>query len=169
MGRRLGTVAISAVMLAAGALLWSAVAQWWGSPRIAAHLPPADTLGRVRVEVRNGGGRSGMARTATNTLRDLGFDVVYFGNADHFGRDSTVVIDRVGRIEKARAVADALGVGRVVSEPDTNLYLDVTVLLGAEWDLSPALDPGREELPWWNLGRWRRGPEPEEHESGNED
>jgi len=167
MGRRLGTVAIFAVMLAAGALLWSAVAQWWTSPTAAA-APEADTLGRVRVEVRNAGGRSGMAHTATNTLRDLGFDVVYFGNADHFGRDSTVVIDRVGRIEKARAVADALGVMRVVSEPDSNLYLDVTVLLGAEWDLRPASDPGTSELPWWSLGRWRRGSEPEENESGNE-
>ena len=167
MGRRLGTVAISAVMLAAGALLWSAVAQWRVSPPPAAG-PPADTLGRVRVEVRNGGGRSGMARTATSSLRDLGFDVVYFGNADHFDRDSTVVIDRVGRIEKARAVADALGVRQVVSEPDSNLYLDVTVLLGAEWDLRPAMDPGTARLPWWNLGRWRRSPEPDENESGNE-
>src|SRR5690606_27326945 len=61
---------------------------------------------RLRIEVLNGAGVAGLAREATERLRDRGFDVVYFGNASEFGRDSSLVIDRVGREEYARAVAD---------------------------------------------------------------
>lgn len=93
---------------------------------------------RVRVEVLNGAGRAGLAREATERLRDRGLDVVYFGNAREFGRDSTVVLDRVGREENARAVAEALGITAIRSEPDSTLLLDVTVILGRDW---PATQP----------------------------
>lgn len=90
--------------------------------------------GRVRVEVLNGGGVSGMAVRATDGLRDFGFDVVDVGNALPFDAERpSVVIDRVGRTDMARAVAEALGIDNVQSEPDPNLYVDVTVVLGAEW------------------------------------
>src|SRR5690606_29512776 len=41
---------------------------------------------RTRVEVLNAAGRPGIARMATRRLRESGFDVVYFGNAEEFGR-----------------------------------------------------------------------------------
>ena len=88
---------------------------------------------RVTVDVLNAGGVTGMARVATDHLRGAGFDVVSMGNADTFDQDSTVVIDRIGNLPKAAAVADALGVRSVTSEPDPNLFVDVTVRLGAEW------------------------------------
>lgn len=87
-----------------------------------------------RIEVLNGSGRSGMARAVTQRLRDAGFDVVFFGNAPAGARDSTVVIDRIGDDAVARAVAAHLGVSRVVSEPDTSLYLEATVVLGRDWE-----------------------------------
>jgi hypothetical protein len=92
--------------------------------------PPTE---RVRVEVLNAGGVSGQARAATERLRDLGFDVVNFGNAGTFDRDSSAVVDRVGRAELARAVADLLGVEHVITDLDPNLFVDVTVLLGKDW------------------------------------
>lgn len=92
----------------------------------------------VRVEVLNGAGVEGLARSATHRLRDAGFDVVYFGNAAGFGRERTQVIDRVGRPQFARAVARALGGGEVSSEPDADLYLEVTVILGADWSPQPS-------------------------------
>ncbi|HZG44358.1 MAG TPA: LytR C-terminal domain-containing protein, partial [Longimicrobium sp.] len=55
------------------------------------------------------------------------------GNAPGFSPDSSVVLDRVGQVSHARAVADALGISRVESRPDANLYLDVTVVLGKDW------------------------------------
>ncbi len=102
--------------------------------------------GRVRVEVLNAGGRRGAAHEATELLRKRGFDVVYFGNADSFGEDPSVVLDRVGRRDDARVVADALGIDSVRSEPDPNLYLDVSVMLGREWRPIDTL-PGKGKRP----------------------
>ncbi|MDZ7780128.1 MAG: LytR C-terminal domain-containing protein [Gemmatimonadota bacterium] len=90
---------------------------------------------RVRVEVLNGGGVGGAARRATEFARSIGFDVVYFGNAESFDRVESEVVDRVGRPELAEAVAEALGIGNVRSDPDPDLYVDVSVVLGSRWDL----------------------------------
>ena len=98
-----------------------------------AAAPARRPSGRVRVEVLNASGRPGLARQATEVLRGRGFDVVEFGNAQGFAPDSSLVLDRVGRIELARQVADALGVPRVRARPDADLYLDVTVVLGRDW------------------------------------
>ena len=108
---------------------------------------------RIRVEILNAGGESGMARLATEHLRDQGFDVVYFGNADTFGQDSTVVKDRSGRLEAAQAVGDVLDAALILSEPDSNLYLDVTVLLGKEWKpkVQKIENSPKEETPWWKI------------------
>lgn len=89
---------------------------------------------RVRVEVLNGGGVGGAARRATEFARAIGFDVVYFGNAASFDRVESEVVDRVGRPELAEAVAEALGIGNVRSEPDPDLYVDVSVVLGSRWE-----------------------------------
>jgi len=111
--------------------------------------PPSE---RVRVEVLNAGGVSGQARAATVRLRDLGFDVVAFGNASTFNRDSSTVVDRVGRPDLARAVAEILGIQQVVGEADPNLFVDVTVLLGKDWlGDQQAADPEGvvpEREPW---------------------
>lgn len=108
--------------------------------------PPPPALGvRVRVEVLNGGGQAGVARSATTVLRDAGFDVVFFGNAGSFDQDSSLVLDRVGRPEWARAVAEALGIHNLRSEPNPNLYLDVSVVLGRDWvasDTDTGSQPG---------------------------
>ena len=112
---------------------------------------------RVRVEVQNGGGVAGMARNATDVLRTAGFDVVKFGNARAFdpGRPS-VVIDRVGRDEAAHAIAKALGIDNVLSEPDPTLYVDVTVVVGSPWQpVAPVLGSGvTEPWSWWDPREW---------------
>jgi hypothetical protein len=164
---RLRGVAALAVVLTVGVLAGSAIAQWreGSGPVVGTPRFPARGGARVRVEVLNGGGRAGAAREATERLRDGGFDVVYFGNAASFGRDSSVVLDRIGAMEPARAVADALGIRNVRSEPDSNLYLDVSVVLGADWKPSiPGSTPVRDppHRSWWDPRGWlrrrRRGP-----------
>jgi len=66
------------------------------------------------------------------------------------------VIDRVGRTDQAQAVAKALGIDNVLSEPNPNLYVDVTVVLGRAWD--PELDdpdiPAPGTLSWWDPRGW---------------
>ena len=155
---RLRALATLLVILLVGALVGSALSQWGGGgilPLPEGGRSRVDT--RVRVEVLNGGGHAGAAREATGTLRDAGFDVVFFGNAGTFDRDSSVVLDRSGTLEWARAAADALGVRNVRSEPDSNLYLDVTVVLGRDWEPAPPPTSAAAERPvrpWWDPRGW---------------
>jgi hypothetical protein len=123
--------------------------------------PPA-AWDRVRVEVLNAGGVPGVAATARDLLRDRGFDVVHYGNAPSFGEESSTVLARTGSSESARAVAGVLGVGDVHAEPDSSRFVDVTVLLGSEWEPVPAGaaggDGGEETAQgaWWDLRRLLR-------------
>lgn len=164
MGGRVRGLAVVVVVLAVGAFAGSALGQWWSAPLPGERAPSTvrpifgggDGGGeRIRVEVLNGGGRTGMARAATGDLRDVGFDVVYFGNGEP--RDSSVVLARTDQVEWARRVADALGIRTVVAEPDSNLYLDVTVVLGEEWEPRPSVEEAPDTVPgWWDIRRFFR-------------
>ena len=90
---------------------------------------------RIRVEVLNATNTTRLAQSATRLLRDRGFDVVATGNS-LTKLDSTLVLDRTNHPEWARLVASVLGrsgEGAVEVRPDSSRYVDVTVLLGAEW------------------------------------
>jgi hypothetical protein len=96
-----------------------------------------------------------VARDATTELRDLGLDVVYYGNAENFTEEPSVVLDRVGWPDAARAVADALHIREIRSQPDSNLFVDVTVRLGPDWsDEENASEGADAELPWWDPRRF---------------
>ena len=71
-------------------------------------------------------------------------------------------------MDKARAVADVLGASTVRSEADSTLYLDVTVLLGSEWDLVEEETSDEEIRPWWDVKRWLRSADDGQREPGNE-
>jgi hypothetical protein len=160
MGARFRGVAVVTVVLVVGAFAGSALAQWWQTPIASSMIPRGAEVvrERVRVEVLNGGQRDGMARVATGELRDDGFDVVYFGNNGSL-QDSSVVLARTERVEFAREVADALGIRTVLAEPDSNLFLDVTVVLGQEWTPPPDPDEAHAlETPWWDLRRYFKRP-----------
>lgn len=86
---------------------------------------------RIKVEVQNATATRGLARRATLYLRDRGFDVVAFGNASE-KRDSTLVLDRSGHPDWAALVAAAMK-AKTESRADSSRYLDVTVLVGADW------------------------------------
>jgi len=88
----------------------------------------------ITVEVLNGSGRSGLARTVTRVLRQEGFDVMYFGSARDTVRVSEVLSRRGDSIRAAR-VAKVLGVPAVRVARDTLLRIDVTVLLGPDYKL----------------------------------
>jgi len=97
--------------------------------------------GEVQVEVLNGTMEDGLAARTKAYLRSLdGFDVVLTGNARRRDTDSTVVLDRVGNREAAERVARAFGLpaSRVRSEPRSDLFVDATVILGADY---PTLAP----------------------------
>jgi LytR cell envelope-related transcriptional attenuator len=94
---------------------------------------------RIRVEVLNGTRRPGFARTATRALREQGLDVVFFGTGP--AADSTRIFVRRGDLGQGKAVAVALGTGRVVLQPDTLRRVDVSVLLGSDYRPRLGLHP----------------------------
>ena len=166
MGSRVGSLIAFGVVLAAGIFLGSGLVEWIGTdaPGTGGEVPASPDLpgappelGRITVEVLNAGGREGMAREATERLRELGFDVVSFGNAREFGQEASVVLDRVEDLRAAREVARALEITDVRSEPDPNLLVDVTVRIGSGWEPAEAAagrDPGPgDAAPWWDLRR----------------
>lgn len=117
-------------------------------PGAPAPMPP-EARARIRIEVRNGSGVPGAAGRMTEFLRRQGFDVVDFGNSDRFDHPRTLVVDRIGDPLKAREVAAALQGVPIRVEPDSSLYLDLTVLVGA--DLEDVIRPPEVEGP----GGWR--------------
>ena len=87
---------------------------------------------RVQVEVLNATKVRGLARRATEVLRDRGFDVVAVGTSGE-SRASTLVLDRSGHSDWAHRVAAALNGAPVETRPDSSRYVDVTVLIGSSW------------------------------------
>jgi len=90
---------------------------------------------RIKVEVLNATQTRGLARKATTYLRGRGFDVVGSGNVTE-QRAKSIVYDRSGHPEWARLVGRAMN-APVVARPDSSRYLDVTVLIGADWRPPP--------------------------------
>ena len=96
--------------------------------------------GGIQVEVMNGSGTQGLARVGTRTLRRAGVDVVYFGNADTT-YDSTRLIVRRGSREPADELRELLGAGKIEVAPDSTRRVDVTVILGKDWEPPKELHP----------------------------
>ena len=136
-GRRYGRMIVAALVVVG--LVWFGWRAWSGKRTEAAGYAPADARApdgvRIKVEVLNGTRTRGLARRATRYLRDRGFDVVGSGN-DTARRDSTIVLDRSGHPEWAHLVGRAMR-AKVQARPDTSRYLDVTVILGADWRPPP--------------------------------
>lgn len=129
---RLTALLLGATLLLAGG------GYWWRARSRVAPVPisspaiRAPSGVRITVEVINETSVRGLARRATLSLRDAGFDVVRYAS-DTTRRDTTVVLARSGHLDWAQAVAKALGGAAVENRPDSSRYLDVTVLLGRNW------------------------------------
>jgi len=90
----------------------------------------------IQLEVLNGCGVSGMATRYTDKIREFGFDVVETGNFDHFNVEHSFILSRSGSLENAYRVAEAIGVDeeRVIIEESPDFYLDVTLVIGADYE-----------------------------------
>lgn len=124
-------------------------------PEAVRQVIPEPSAAGTRVEVLNAGGREGMAQLATDHLRDRGFDVVYFGNEQPFGRDTSVVVARIDDVVPAYAVGRSLRIPIVRIEPDSSRYVDVTVLLGTDWEPAGGVAYGGSTQPRWDV-QWLR-------------
>lgn len=124
-----------------GLLLAFGLSVWWevraGPGEDGAASAETDTASAdepARVEVLNGAGEPGIAETTAERLRSRGFDVVFYGNADHFDYPATRVIARSERTGAARRIARAMRIDSVRNELRPDLYLDATVILGGDWE-----------------------------------
>ncbi len=106
---------------------------WQASQRREAERKKAEVYPGIRVEVLNAAGEPGIAKKVTWRLRQMGFDVVYYGNAkDTLGK--TVVIERLdSSLANAKALAGAIGVKEITYEPDPDRLLEVTLLVGLDF------------------------------------
>lgn len=112
-----------------------------GRRATADHLYPVpEGEDRIVVEVLNGTARPGLARVGTRALRRQGVDVVFFGTADTTA-DSTRLIIRRGSREPAEQLHKLLGIGKIETLADSTRRVDVTVILGADWQAPEEMHP----------------------------
>jgi hypothetical protein len=136
--RRQFALGAGVLLLIAALVVWTQLrpATGGGGARSARELfTPAERAPegiRIRVEILNATATPRLALSATRLLRDRGFDVVSIGNSPA-RRDSTLVIDRTAHPEWARLVASVLGRAAIEARADTSRYVDITVMLGADW------------------------------------
>ncbi len=129
---RLWTFILCVVGILVALLVWSALhrlLQTFVGPE-SPHNQPV-----LRVEVLNGCGEPRLAYQVANLLRSKGFDVVSFGDAKGSNYASTVVVDNVSETkENARRLAAAIGCKKLAYEPAPSRYLDVTLIVGGDYE-----------------------------------
>jgi len=98
-------------------------------------LSEDSTASKIRVEVLNGCGRTGVAEKLTDYLRANGFDVVKLGNYRSFEIENSIVIGRNEKNQNAEKVAMSVGLGKeyVVQQINPEYLLDVTFILGKDY------------------------------------
>ena len=95
---------------------------------------------KTQVEVLNGCGTSGIAKSVTDFLRKSEIDVVYLGNYKNFNLSKSQVIDRSGNPDIARRIARILGISeaQVKTDIDKTKQLKASILLGKDYkNLTP--------------------------------
>jgi hypothetical protein len=89
---------------------------------------------RIRVRILNGVGAPGLAQRVQPLLVEAGGEVTLSGNADRFDYQTTqVVYYDDARLDAARAIRDAIGVGEVVKSLTPLDVVDVTIVVGADF------------------------------------
>ncbi len=88
----------------------------------------------VALEVLNGTARTGLARRTSELFESFGFQVHSVGNAETSDIEHTLVVDRRGIGDLAQRVADVIDGRRVVTEIRPESEVDVTVILGGDFD-----------------------------------
>lgn len=85
----------------------------------------------LAVEVLNGTSLNGLAAQVAARLEEAGCDITEVGNAEE-ETDTTLIVDRRGKTNRAERVASWLGRGAISVAPDGENPADVTVILGRD-------------------------------------
>ncbi len=109
------------------------------TPALAVNIYEQDPVLDIDVEVLNGCGIPGLAGKVSEFMRKQNVDVVRSENADHFNYDNTLVILRNENHNGLKLVAESFGFNldnssRIKHLPDEQLSVDVTVIIGSDFD-----------------------------------
>ncbi len=117
-----------------GELLREAVKQTMEANASSEFVPAQDLT--ITVEIFNGTKTPGLASRTRELFQSFDLEVLAPANADTDTYDHTVVLDRKGKLENARKVADIIRCAEVYSRPDPQMdqAVDVTVILGKDFD-----------------------------------
>ncbi len=92
---------------------------------------------RIRIRVLNTTTTHGLARRASQRLRDFGYDVVDFDSDARARRSTTLILMHSGHSAWAQRLRKALGTGAIETRADSLHYVDFTVLIGSDWKAPP--------------------------------
>ena len=111
-------------------------------PKLAVEIFKKNPIQDIKIEVLNGCGIQGLAAKTAEFLRLKQLDVVRSDDADHHNYPKTVIIQRNENIESLKHVSDSFGVlmndeSRIKIVPDETLGVDVTVILGKDYESFP--------------------------------
>jgi hypothetical protein len=142
-GRRIALIGAAAVLVAFGIRWVSGLGA--GAPAPAGEPKVSRIVSEdehVIAEVLNGTSRRGLARLATRLLRQGGIDVVYFGTATApTVADTEILVRRGEDTAIALRVARALGAGKVRIAPAPERRVDLTIVIGNDYEPPPTAHP----------------------------
>ncbi|HAM38774.1 MAG: hypothetical protein A2474_03640 [Elusimicrobia bacterium RIFOXYC2_FULL_34_12] len=98
------------------------------------NLERFSSYSNIVVEIFNASGKSGLAGKIRRKLIKNHFDVIKIGTYDNNSKyEKTLVIDRMGQLDKAREIANEIGAKEVITKIDESRGVDVTIILGRDW------------------------------------
>ena len=139
-------LAVVAIALLLKAAFWPYSAA--PEPTLQREIPKPETapqLSPIRVEILNGGGEPQIAARLRKKARALGLDVIHEGNAPSFNYLHTLVVDLDGDIERARQVADILGIPHFIQQKKEDQFslASVSIVIGRDYRRIGLLDPAK--------------------------
>ena len=139
-------LAVVAIALLLKAAFWPPSAA--PEPTLQQEVPKPETAPQpspIRVEILNGGGEPQVAARLRKKARALGLDVVHEGNAPSFNHFYTLVVDLDGDIERARQVADILGIPHFIQQQKKDQFslATISIVIGRDYRRIGLLDPAK--------------------------
>jgi hypothetical protein len=95
----------------------------------------------IQINVLNGCGMNGVSSVMTEYCRSVGYDVVEMANYSSFNVDETMVIDRNGKMEPARLLAERIGIvpKNVIQQFSSEQFVAASIVIGKDY---------KKLIPW---------------------
>ncbi|MGA9347625.1 MAG: LCP family protein [Anaerolineae bacterium] len=94
----------------------------------------------ARIIVHNGSAVGSLAAQTSAFLKEKGFQVVEFGNAERFDYPTTIIVDYTGKEYTVQYLAQVLNIPENNIQPFTGSYseIDIRLIIGADFQLPTA-------------------------------